>query len=315
MIWSISKSKIFLECPRKWFFMDSVANSRSKDPLKKEAFYLKQLCSLYAWRGNLVDHVIETKIVPSLRIKKIPLEEEVISYTRQLANDQLEFGLAQKYREKGMTKTNAGLNYCAFYDIEYNGGLKEENFQYALKEAETSLSNLLSSDIVNSLVQSNLYLIPQRTLHHSMIDFHITCTPDLIVFYNERPPLIIDWKVHSGRNTDYWLQLGVYSYILSRTKPHKDFPTRFSALVSDSKEIELIEFQLLQNKIKRYKLTEQDICDIEDYIYKTGKIMKYAEEINEDEIKNYSTSNYASSCKICQFKKLCFQGEEYAKSN
>lgn len=52
MKWSFSQHMIFKECPRKWYFAYKMAHTSSaKDPIRKEAFYLKQLKTVDAWRG------------------------------------------------------------------------------------------------------------------------------------------------------------------------------------------------------------------------------------------------------------------------
>ena len=44
MRWSISKSKIFRSCQRKWYLGSIVANANSKDPLRREAYILVSIC-------------------------------------------------------------------------------------------------------------------------------------------------------------------------------------------------------------------------------------------------------------------------------
>jgi hypothetical protein len=39
--WSISKSKLFTKCQRKWYYQTIVASPTSNDPLRKQAYQLK----------------------------------------------------------------------------------------------------------------------------------------------------------------------------------------------------------------------------------------------------------------------------------
>ncbi len=124
MAWSISKAKVFSQCQRKWYYMDMLAHHSKKYPIRREAFLLKQLQSISAWRGSIVDKVIEKKIVPQILYGYPIREGEVIDYSMQLMEKQLAFGIQRRHLQLGMTKSSAGDEYCAFYDLEYNNGIE-----------------------------------------------------------------------------------------------------------------------------------------------------------------------------------------------
>ncbi len=64
MNWSISKAKIFSKCQRKWFYYAIMARKNSKDKYRFKAYVLKQLGRIHAWRVNIVNHIIETLLIP-----------------------------------------------------------------------------------------------------------------------------------------------------------------------------------------------------------------------------------------------------------
>src|SRR5207245_1253356 len=99
--------------------------------------------------------------------------------------------------------------------------------------------------------------------------------PDLIVFYKDKPPTIVDWKVEAPHYKEHRLQLALYGYALSKVKPHKDFPEEFRKNGVDPKRIRLLEFQLLRNKMVDYALTNEDLTEIEDYIFTTSTRMRH----------------------------------------
>ena len=140
MVWSVSKGRVFNQCQRKWLYYEKVASATSNDPLRKEVYQLKQLQSVSAWRGSLVDTVIESTFIPKLRKNQVPERDEVFSFADNLIKKQLQFGRAEKHKEEGVTKSRSGSDYCAFYDIEYNNGLQEN----ALQEAKQPLQWLMS---------------------------------------------------------------------------------------------------------------------------------------------------------------------------
>lgn len=271
---------------------------------------LKQLQSLHAWRGSLVDKVIENLIVPRTKYGSMPSENEVIDFSMKLMDEQVAFGMAAKHRCQNMMKSNGNGAYCAFYDVEYNGGLNEKTLQDARQEVKTSLVNLLRSDFLKEIMKNSSALIAQRPLMFEFENTTILCIPDLIVFSKQARPLIIDWKVHSFGNADSWLQLGVYAVALSNVKPHKDFPVDVQNVLKDPTNIQLVEYQLLKNKQREYSISLEDIDDIYDYIFRScsemNRLIK-GRKYKELDINQFQTARSPSVCEKCQFKKLCWK--------
>jgi len=317
MNWSVSKAKQFQSCQRKWFFSDILAQwNAKKEPIKREAYILKNLQSIQAWRGSLVDTVIEKKVLLPIMFQGItPTENIVINYAMDIADKQIEFGKQKKYREEGMTKTKAGDSFAAFYDIEYKGVIDNEKLEYAKNEIKIALHNFFISPIFQKLLKPNTNLLVQRDLKFPYNGFTVNAKPDLVIFRDNQPPHIIDWKVHDNRYTDYWQQLTVYSYVLSKiaqTKPHKDFPSQFIKDVPRPHRYSITEYQLLKGISKEYSIAEQDIEDVEDLIHITGEWMQdIYEDRNLINAKDCQTTSYPQSCVNCGFKKLCQEVENH----
>ena len=317
MRWSVIKSKIFSRCQRKWYYYELVAHARTKDDVRREAYFLKQLQSISAWRGSLVDTVIHTFITPRLLSHTLPNENETLEYALNLMKSQISFGKERKHRSRALTKSNSGNSYCAFYDLEYDGELKEGCLQNAEREIVSALKNLLSSELLRNIAETNQYVISQRSLSFSPFeDVRVVCVPDMVVFFEDKSPLIIDWKVHFFGNSDAWLQLGIYSIALSQVTPHKDFPANFSELKGNASQIDLVEFQLLKNVERKYSITEQDVLDIEDYILRSIIQMRNlvnGRSFNELDVNSFQTARNPQTCSRCQFKKLCWLEDENRK--
>ena len=311
MKWSIMKSKMFSRCQRKWYYYDLVAHPKAKNRTRREAYSLKQLQSIAAWKGSLVDTVIHNAITPKIVSHVLSDEKEVLDYAFKLMNAQLSFGKEKRYKCSNVTKANAGDSFCAFYDLEYNGELEEESLKNAEKDITSALKNLLFSELFSDIVKNNLYVISQRTLSFNLFEeVRVVCVPDMIVFFEDKSPLIIDWKVHRTGNTDAWLQLGVYAMALSNINPHKDFPSNFQKQVEDISSICLVEFQLLKNKQRQYSVSNEDILDVEDYIFRSSMHMKRLIDGAKPEHldkKQFQTARSPYICERCQFKKLCWK--------
>jgi hypothetical protein len=116
--WSISKSKLFTKCQRKWYYYTLVASATSTDLLRKQAHQLKQLQSISAWRGTIVDNVIQHFVVPEIKKHNIPPQEGVLNFASELMDRQIAFGKQKKHLCEEISKSKCP-DFCAFFDLEY----------------------------------------------------------------------------------------------------------------------------------------------------------------------------------------------------
>jgi len=311
MKWSISASRVFAQCPKKWYYEAAFANSKAGEPERKEAYILKHLQSVHSWRGKLVDQVITRFVVPKLnRHEQIDLGE-VLAYANWLMGAQLTFAKAHLYRNNGVNGAKPDTrDYCALFELEYNGSLSDETIQQANEEVKSSLINLLNSHLIHEIAEDGLHLIAQRTLQFPFAGVTVKCTPDLIAFFRSKPPVIVDWKVQALNHREHWLQLGLYGVALSRVTPHKDFPAEWRTTLGNPTKIDLIEFQLLRNQELRYFLTQDDVIDIEDYIYISSIRMRQIMNGNNKPkllIDLLPTAKSPDVCMRCKFRKICWK--------
>jgi len=312
MTWSFTGSKVFDKCQIQWFYRNLVAEPRAKkDPLRREAYVLSCLQTISAWRGHLVDHVISSQIVPMLEKGKEPTISDVLIFAKLIFERQRSFAFQQRVRDPEFVKSKAGDSYAAFAALEYGQSVSEEELKVAWEDIEQALRNFLGMrELLDRLKQAER-LIAQRVLNFSVFDAKAQARPDLIAFYRNQPPLIIDWKVHSFGTTDYRLQLATYALALERCPPHKDFPT--SNRGWEATEIELIEAQLLTNKLRSYSLTERDIEELESRIIESSTGIRLT--IGSSDWKTLNISELAptenpETCEKCVFRKLCWKEKE-----
>jgi len=317
MKWSYSKSRIFIKCPRRWYFSEYIASPTSRDAFRKEVYILKQLQTMYAWRGSLVDKVIERAIVPGINSRILPSKSDVISFSLELMESQFKFGKEKRYRSEDTSKSNTGDKYCAFYDIEYKGEIDEKILHKVRNDIVLSLENLFSTNFLEKFVENDSYAISQRGITFPFEDIMVSCTPDLLVFSPKAPPVIVDWKVHEFANKDYWLQLGIYALALSKSKPHKDFPDALLNQVQDLRAVRLIEYQLLKNLQREHVVSEDNLAHIFDYICKTSSEMKRlinGGKFDKFQLNRIPTARAPEICEKCNFKKICWEKMPVQKS-
>jgi len=301
MKWSISTTKMFQYCPRKYYYQQIVADKKSDDSRAKESVYLRSLQNLYAWRGNLVDGVISKYIAPKINSREEIQEKYVMIHAKELMRNDLE------HIKNSIGKATEIGNSYGFFELEYGKEITEDFIAKIEQDIITSLNNVLASDLLARIIEDQSYVIAQRTIRFSMDELKISCTPDLIVFPKHDTPQIIDWKVESVYR-EHWLQLGIYGYALSKINPHRDFPDKWHGFIADPRNIKLVEYQLLRNEQENYQIKDEDIIEIEDYIHvSSNKIAKLVGDGKNVDMDKFPTTTDPRACQRCQYKKMCWR--------
>ena len=300
MKWSVSTTKMFQYCPRKYYYQQIVADKKSDEPRAKESVQLRSLQNLFTWRGNLVDGIISNYIVPKINARENINEKLVILHAKECIKNDLD------YVKNSIGKTTTGNNY-GFFELEYGKKITEEFIAKIEQDVITSLDNVLASDLLKQIIEDQSYLIAQRTIRFSIDNLKISCTPDVIVFPKQGIPQIIDWKVESVYR-EHWLQLGIYGYALSKIKPHRDFPEKWHRFIANPRNVKLVEYQLLRNKLEHYQIKDEDVIEIEDYIHvSSNKIAKLVEDEKQIDANRFPTTSDPRACQRCQYKKMCWR--------
>jgi len=310
MKWSVSTTKMFQSCPRKYYYQQILADRKSDDPRAQESFALKQLKNLYLWRGNLVDGVISRYVVPRINRHEEIHEGQVLAHARELIHADLD-----AFKTK-ITKSSKNLpdgNNLGFYELEYGVEVTLDTLTNVENEIITSLKNFINSKLLSEIIKDKSYLVAQRRLLFSLGTCKISCMPDLIIFPNSGVPKIIDWKVEYALR-DHWIQLGIYGYALSKINPHKDFPSKWVDFIKDPRKIDLSEVQLLRNKEKKYRIKDEDIIEIQDYIHISArKIARLIGNEKTVDMNQFPITENPITCQNCQYKKICWREMQNAQ--
>lgn len=307
-MWSFSNGRLFEKCQRAWFYKSHVASARSMKPLQREAYVLSKLQTLSGWRGKIVDEVISARIVPALE-KGWRLDAQgVLEYARMLFDNQRGFATLNRIREEGMTQAKAGRDFAAFSVVDYGIGVNRDDLVRAWQEIKQALLNLLNMHELLEDLRGAERLIAQRSLTFSIYHAKARAVPDLIAFFPNQPPLIVDWKVHAFATRDYRFQLAAYALALVRSNPHRDFPASLAQY--EPEDVRLIEAQLLTNILRPYKLITRDIDGLENRIVESLMEMNLAmgeSTTNSLNAFDYPVTEYPGVCEQCVFRKLCWE--------
>jgi len=305
VIWSYSDSRLFRKCQRAWYLKQR-ANSNATDD-RRELFVLSQLQSISAWRGAVVDDVVEHFLSRAWAGGHRGAIDGAISWARDRFKAQLVFARAHRVREAGFVKSREPGEFAALHCIEYGGRVTDEEAASAWADVEQSIRNLLAmSELVDSFVAASR-IVAQRPLVFSLAEVRVRAVPDIITFYADRPPCIVDWKVHTFGLRDSRLQLMIYALALARCKPHADFPAQ-PALSATSIGVE--EVQLLVGRRRAYTLTEEDIQDAESYIAASAEEMGLALGDRSSGALapwEFPPTRYPDVCTACAFRSYCWE--------
>lgn len=308
MFWSISESRTFRRCQRQWYYKNLLASPTAKDPLRRTAYLLGKLQSLSAWRGNIVDTVIGETILPAVRARRAIGLDEARRSARALFERQLAFGREHRLHEPGLSPAKLENGFAAFYCMEYGGVLPEDEVERAWAEVELALANLFGMRELASELKSAHYVISQRALSFPHSGMTVRAVPDVVAFFDDAPPLIVDWKVHVFGLQEAWTQLATYAIALTRCAPHSDFPPSHGRW--DVKDVRLAEAQLLTNQLRRYRLSDGDVDRADGYIAESVTQMLLATEGRKGKELRASDFPVASSpdaCQRCPYRKLCWE--------
>jgi PD-(D/E)XK nuclease superfamily len=311
LIWSISDSKTFRRCQRQWYYKAIAGSARAADPFRRKLYLLGKLQSISAWRGQIVDSVITDVLIPAIGWKRRVTLEQLKNAARQRFQRQLACARKHELLSPGFSPTALGEDFAAFHCLQYGQGIDESELKKAGEEVEQALTNLFSMDAVKELLKSATRLVAQRALLFDHSGVKVRAVPDVVAFFNNRPPVIVDWKVHFFGLDEAWRQLAVYALALTRCKPHRDFPAEIGKYAVG--EIELVEVQLLTNQVRRFTLEQDEVEAAEAYIAESVTEMtlavdgRKADELSAEE---FSVAWFRSSCQACGYKCVCWGEQE-----
>lgn len=308
MFWSISESRTFRRCQRQWFFKNLLGNALAKDPVRREAYLLGKLQTVSSWRGNIVDSVVSDLIIPAIRSKRTVALENAVSRARELYDTQLAFARRHPLRDPGLSPAKLEGEFAAFHAIEYGEKIPQEELDRAWVEIETALGNLFRKKDLFDELRSATLLCPQRALQFKHSGMTVRAVPDVVAFFRDRAPLIVDWKVHAFGLQEAWLQLATYAVALVRCNPHVDFPGNMSQWCAA--DVRLIEVQLLTDRLRHYSLSDEDEETVDSYVAQSVTQMllvsegKKGKDLAPDE---FSVTSSPDACKRCSYRKLCWE--------
>jgi hypothetical protein len=310
MVWSVSTAKTFDRCQRQWFYKQHYASARSKDKVRRKAYLLGKLQSVSGWRGSLVDQVLSSEVIPALERGEEASEARTLASAMARFDRQLAMARQHRIHEPGFKPSACGDDFAAFYGIEYSDGVSETEIEQARDEVRKAISTFLAMEKLVRRLRAAQRLVAQRRLIFAHTDTKVGAVPDVIVFPEDGPPAVVDWKVHAFGWQDAWLQLTIYAVALTRADSHADFPVapgRYKPA-----DIGLLEVQLLTGRLRKHVVSDDDVEYADAYIARSAESMllatgNMADKASELSPKAFPAARYAATCNTCPYRSLCWE--------
>lgn len=300
--WSFSTDRCVRRCQRQYFLQHVAAWHNARDPVRREAFLLKQVKTLDLWQGSLVHRGIELFLVPALQQRGRLDWDAAIAGTQAMAERQFAFSKARRYREEGMSKAKANDDYCALAGHETDAGVSAEEYQRVLRTIEQSFRNLAGMRELLEEIQRAQQLWAELPLYLEYDVARIEVHLDLLYFRGFGQPTIIDWKVsESMGGSDADLQTALYAWALYRHPNWRvDLP----------EECELVEVQLLAQDVVRHRSTQEIFDCLENRIYRSVNMiqsLQLGRKYDLADLDDYDFAANPNTCSYCPQGELCRQ--------
>lgn len=303
--WSLSTILTYRVCPRKFYLAHVLADGRAKDPLRKQAHWLKKTINLEMWAGVLVDKAINAWVIPPLSLKQVPDFNQVEELAIDMARRQFAFSKQHRYRTESESK--AGDNFLILDIHELGTAYEKADLELVSQRVRQAIRNLptitlpdgqllldflLGADWLKANVQDRHIIIGKANLNPQI---------DLLVGYPMRQ-IVLDWKVSEAKTSDYARQLLVIgSLIYRKRKQEGGWAYQFS-------DIQLLEANLLKGKVQEHVLSEDTYQQTVDYITLTATdvdLMRAGRKPTQISIDEFAFSESDYACNTCPFYALC----------
>lgn len=312
MVWSFSAGRTFERCVRQWFFRQVVAHHAAKDPLRREAYLLSKLDNLWSWRGRLVDDVISRAVVPALALGKTPELSALLPLARAAYDAQLAFAAGHRLGDADL-KPSRHPDFLLLRDFEQGTPPADADLAVAWHDVETALTQLLAMTPLLERLLSAAVLLPQQALTYKLElpdgePVTVRAVPDLLAFFADAPPLIIDWKVHRHAAHSYREQLAGYAFALSRARTQRGLPTSSGTRAAAT---DLLEVQLLSAERRHYALNDADVAAIRSSQTDSAQNMHaFLAQRGPADRNPYTVPTTADLgvCSSCVFQARCWRG-------
>ena len=305
--WSISRSNLFNECKRKYFYnyygyWDGWSTS-AKEP-NRSIYVLKNLQNRFQIKGKLIHDEIQ-KIIQNYRKTgewdniKIPLQR----IKNRLQESYIKCKTKSYWNHNNSLKSysdSKGDPILMFQELEYDRDLSKEGWSYMFDEIKKNMVNFYKSFIVEELSKLNrncIVEVDRKSEAPTFKFFNEDIYSILDLLYEKgKQTIIVDWKTGKGEE-EHKDQALVYA-LYANNHLHKS-----------PESVRYFEYNLERNDYREYTFTHHDIQRGINFVKDNINMLKSHlsdPDNNIALIEDHPMTEDKSKCTFCNFNKVCY---------
>ncbi len=291
--WSVSRDRVFRECPRKYFYTyyghwggwETNAPERTR-----QIYVLKQLKNRATWIGEVVhDCIARTLKNLSRGIPILPLEE-ILTITRDRMRQDFRSSRSKMYWQNPRTQNG-------FFEHEYAVEITDSEWKESAEQVYHCLNTFYSSTFFRELQEMDRsdYLEVEEFSSFILDGFEVKIKLDCACREKDKV-MIWDWKTGKTENAGDMLQMACYTAYAMHA-----YNVELSKVVTHL-------FNLYTNKLRVQQITGQSLDELRTYI--RGSIKDMQGLLEDPERNTASEDSFAKVekygiCSKCNFLRIC----------
>lgn len=296
--WSLTRHKMFEECPRKYFYMYYLSHNgwrKEGSKLSQQAYRLKSLTNISLVLGNSI-HNSARDLINKIRHNQPYLSSSEI---KQEIRDTLNRACFSSYRSRSIWE-NKPKSITMLDEIYYGGKLSAEKVINVKNNLDKCVDNLINSNIISRLHEMknsiNIKEVDEDLQHININGTKIYVRLDLLYQLGTRW-FITDWKTGKDTSQDITDQLALYAMYVN---------VKYGVNIEDI--VVCIE-SLSDGAFIEKTVNEYNISNIKSLILNSvGQMQSYLSDVNLN--KPFSSEAYERTrksyrCVSCHFREIC----------
>lgn len=309
MKWSYSDSNCFFQCRRLYYLSSVLANSISKDTLRRRAYFVKNSMNFDMWAGHIVDKFISKILIPAINDGLEINFDEYAALAVEIGKKQFDFSANKLYESSN--KTEGDIEYCVLDIHELNKPYDESEIGKVYEKVRLAILNFPKIMMFNTnvslyqhLCNNKDWLMPDITNTGFAID-SINVFPQIDLRVSGAT--FIDWKVSQSQISDYSRQLSIIGLVVYENRKKRN-QTGENPRKLDYDHISLFEVNLIKGTIKQHTFNENIANNVYDHIFLNSRDISLIRQ--KDDKPSYVTmikyeQTEGHGCSLCKFYDLC----------
>ena len=299
MKWSYSTHITMRRCQRQLVFSRLLASHNARDTSRREAYILKHAQDFRAWQGSLIHKVLATDGLRAIRHRRSFVVADLVARTLKLAERQLAFSAARRYREPGQTKMVAGEAYCVLAKHEHGLEMPSDVLVQVEHTARRCFQNLAGQETLLAELYAASGHLAEEPVYFRMDGMLVVAVPDLVFVNTCGRVGVIDWKIAQSERSDYTRQMLVNALVVARSG---------RGAVGRDGRMDVYEVNLLRNTVRQHDIDGPRLDDVQDFVYRSVADFKAlvghvtADDVDLDD---YDVAASDQVCRHCHFRTLC----------